>query len=82
MTHHKDKTLDKNNMNLNVILRSVILILLIGSITETIAGPLAYAACISTCLAALSTGGLIVGALAGGASCPTICAPALVAPTP
>ena len=70
-------------MTLNNISHVVVLLLLIGSIAETKAGPLAYAACISSCLAAVSGGGvLIVGALAGGASCHALCLPLLAAPTP
>lgn len=69
-------------MKMNSILRTMILILLIGCITNTIAGPEAYAACVNTCESLCSNGLLMWGTALTATGCATICAPLLMATTP
>lgn len=60
----------------------MILILLIGSIPQTEAGPIAYTTCMAACFAACSGGTLLYGITLCAAGCSTICAPLIVVPAP
>ncbi len=70
-------------MQMNSVVASLILILLIGSIiSQTEAGPVAYASCMTTCYAACLAGTLLMGTAGCAAGCAALCAPTLAAPTP
>ena len=69
-------------MEMNSVLRSMVMVLLLGSIAETEAGPGAYATCMAACYAACTAGTLAWGVALCAAGCATICAPLLPTPTP
>jgi hypothetical protein len=79
--------------NLHKLAIPIFLLFTLSMIPTVKAGPLAYAVCIKGCDTALALGGMAITAPGGGwgalignivglVACPSLCAPALAAPSP